>query len=53
MLWVLELKLYWSPMTFVRVLAETGSRSIAEISTKDPFWGWRLAGDVRTMRRNT
>ena len=53
MLWVLELKLYWSPMTFVRVLAERGSRCIADVSTKDPFWGWRLAGDVRTMRRNT
>ena len=43
MLWVLELKLYWNPMTCGRVLAETGSRPIVEISTKDPFWGCRVA----------
>jgi predicted NAD-dependent protein-ADP-ribosyltransferase YbiA (DUF1768 family) len=39
MLWVLELKLYWNPLTFGRELKETGDLPIVEISTKDGFWG--------------
>ncbi len=39
MLWVLELKLFWNPWTFGRVLKNTGDKPIVEISRKDDFWG--------------
>ena len=39
MLWVLELKLFWNPWTFGRVLQNTGDKPIVEISRKDDFWG--------------
>ena len=42
MLWVLELKLYWNPFSFGRVLRETGNQPIVEISTKDAFWGCKV-----------
>ncbi len=45
MLWVLELKLYWNPFTFGRILQETGTRPIVEISKKDPFWGCKAGSD--------
>ncbi len=41
MLWVIELRLYWNPFYFGRVLQETGTQSIVEISNKDGFWGAR------------
>lgn len=39
MLWVLELKLYWNPLSFGKLLADTGTLPIVEISDKDDFWG--------------
>ena len=45
MLWVLELKLYWNPMTFGRELAATVELPIVEISKKDEFWGCKDSGD--------
>ena len=44
MLWVLELKAFWNYGTFGRVLRDTQSRVIVEISTKDTFWGCREDG---------
>ena len=45
MLWVVELKLYWNPLTFGRVLQETGTQPIVEVSKKDAFWGCKVAAD--------
>jgi predicted NAD-dependent protein-ADP-ribosyltransferase YbiA (DUF1768 family) len=45
MIWVVELKLYWNPLTFGRVLQETGTQPIVEISRKDAFWGCKVAAD--------
>lgn len=39
MLWVVELKLYWNPQTFGKVLSETGTLPIVEVSSKSDFWG--------------
>lgn len=39
MLWVLELKLYWNPMPFGKVLADSGTLPIVEVSSKTDFWG--------------
>lgn len=39
MCWALELKLYWNPDSFGRVLRETGDLPIVEISSKDQYWG--------------
>ena len=47
MLWVVELKLYWNPLTFGRVLQETGTQPIVEVSKKDAFWGCKVdAGGI-------
>lgn len=45
MLWVLELKLYFNPSTFGKVLRETGDAPIVEISKKDFFWGCKDMGN--------
>ena len=45
MLWVLELKLYFNPSTFGKVLRETGDAPIVEISKKDFFWGCKNMGN--------
>ena len=37
--WILELKLFWNADTFGKVLKETGSLPIVEISSKDQYWG--------------
>lgn len=50
--WVLELKLYWNPETFGRVLNETGDLPIVEISGKDSYWGCRDEGDGRLVGEN-
>ncbi len=42
--WVLELKAYWNPSTFGRVLRGTEERVIVEVSRKDTFWGCRDDG---------
>ncbi len=39
MAWVLELKVFWNPERFGKVLRETGDMEIVEISSRDPFWG--------------
>ncbi|OQX05448.1 MAG: hypothetical protein BWK76_27485 [Desulfobulbaceae bacterium A2] len=44
MLWVLELKLRYNPSTFGKVLRETGTKDIVEISKKDAFWGCHVYG---------
>jgi hypothetical protein len=35
MLWVVELKLYWNPQTFGRVLADTGTLPIVELISSE------------------
>jgi type I restriction enzyme, S subunit len=39
MLWVIELKLYWNPLSFGAEFRNTGEKPIVEISKKDDFWG--------------
>lgn len=43
--WVLELKVYWNPVTFGQALRDTGDRMIVEISTRDAFWGCKVQPD--------
>jgi len=52
MLWVVELKLYWNPFSFGRVLQETGTQPIVEISRKDAFWGCKVAEDGKLEGAN-
>lgn len=53
MLWVLELKLYWNPFSFGKVLQETGTQPIVEISKKDAFWGCKVAANGTLVGVNT
>ena len=50
MLWVLELKLYWSQATFGWLLAQTKDMPIVEVSSKDDFWGCYIRGDYLVGR---
>jgi predicted NAD-dependent protein-ADP-ribosyltransferase YbiA (DUF1768 family) len=52
MLWVLELKLYWNPFTFGKVLLATGARPIVAVSDKDPFWGCLAMGNGQLRGSN-
>lgn len=52
MLWVLELKLYWNPFTFGKVLLETGEQPIVAVSNKDTFWGCLAMGSGRLRGSN-
>jgi ribA/ribD-fused uncharacterized protein len=45
MLWVLELKQYFNPFTFGKILKETGDKPIVEVSKKDSFWGCKEIGN--------
>ncbi len=45
MLWILELKLFYNPSTFGKVLKNTGDDPIIEISKKDFFWGCKDIGN--------
>lgn len=52
MLWVLELKLFWNPDTFGRVLKETGDLPIVEISSRDDYWGCRETINQQLVGQN-
>ena len=45
MRWVLRMKRETNPAAVDAVLARTGERAIVEISTRDPWWGAKPAGD--------
>jgi ribA/ribD-fused uncharacterized protein len=52
MRWVLELKLYYHPLTFGSALSSTGNRPIVEVSRKDSFWGCKEDGDGKKLTGN-
>ncbi len=45
MRWVLRMKREANPAAIDHALARTGERAIVEVSTRDPWWGAKPAGD--------